>query len=190
MLCLGGICLSSCLIITISLQCDNFTNHETYATSTIPPYLKIIPSSIKESVIFVSKTDRNQWLGCHKGPQIYQDRIEGQVLARCNANGSLYSCKNVYIAASVSRESGEKWTNVGQICYILEFDNSIININVKKPGLNHFWQQDANLFQGKQFGFTFALVSEQLVVKMPQPNLNIFGRVSSLVQKVTDELQN
>ena len=35
--------------------------------------------------------------------------------------------------------------------------------NLRKPGQNHFWQQDANLFLGKQSGFTFALVSEQLV---------------------------
>ena len=152
--------------------------------------------SKKVQVLYQRLTEISDWVVI-KDPdhRLHQDRIEGQVLARCNANGSLYSCKNVYIAASVSRESGEKWSNVGQICYILEFwidsfDNSIININVKKPGLNHFWQQDANLFQGKQFGFTFALVSEQLVVKMPQPNLNIFGRVSSLVQKVTDELSN
>ena len=152
--------------------------------------------SKKVQVLDQRLTEISDWVVIKDQDHIlYQDRIEGQVLARCNANGSLYSCKNVYIAASVSRESGEKWSNVGQICYILEFwidsfDNSIININVKKPGLNHFWQQDANLFQGKQFGFTFALVSEQLVVKMPQPILNIFGRVSSLVQKVTDELQN
>lgn len=178
------------------MQCDNFTNHETYATSTIPPYLKIIPSSIKESVIFVSKTDRHQWLRVvinDPDHRLYQDRIEGQVLAWCNANGSLYSCKNVYIAASVSRESGEKWSNVGQICYILEFwidslDNLIININLKKPGLNHFWQQNANLFQGKQFGFTFALVSEQLVAKCPSLTLTFFGKDFNLVHRQASEL--
>ena len=68
------------------------------------------PSFIKESVIFGSETDTDHWLRVViKAPDrsLHQDRIEGQVLARCNANCSLYPCKNVYIADSVTRESEE-----------------------------------------------------------------------------------
>ena len=86
------------------------------------PYLPLSqdhPSSLKKSVIFGSKTDTDHWLRVViKAPDrsLHQDRIEGQVLSLCNANCSLYPCKNVYIADSVTRESKE-WSNVGQICY-------------------------------------------------------------------------
>ena len=107
---LGGICLSSCLIITISM----WQFHEWRKLRD----LHHLPLSQDHPLLYQRKCDFwiKDWHRPLHWPRVvikapdrslHQDRIEGQVLSLCNANCSLYPCKNVYIADSVTRESRE-----------------------------------------------------------------------------------